>query len=520
MNAVQKLQNAKFKMKNAKSGRVSPRHFSFCIERFALNISPIRSAITLTEVLISMGILTLGLLGAAALFPVGGFYMKKAEIADRGSAIAQSVMNDVVARGSVDPKSWLAFLPANIPQPSHAIFPSDGKYSTPPLKRVTFTRPFADTLREALNQPTAATDPVLVSRQFGNAYVIDPLFIAAATPRPTESITQTSNVVASQFPAAAVTAFPKGSGWGYYDVPAWRSWQSFASVSNPERTWPIRRVTLQDGAGWPIDSSSADYYFRGNDDLATDLPARDDRPSRSNWDPIPGLATATPMARQWTGDYSWIVSVVPTTNAARNALATNPEGFTYDVSVVVFYKRVLPSEPAAYTPGQAGVTATAAYERTVSAKIVSTGLNGGEILLQAFINSSGQYSDGIQGDPFDNLRKGEWIMLCGPHPNGNTDGAPTSPDEIRFSMNWYQVLSVESEVNDYLTDPKYQRLVAVRGPQWPWRPRTEYAPNQNQPLAELSDDLCVGICRGAVAVHTRTMKLEGPYGTGMKLVPR
>ena len=59
-----------------------------------------------------MGILTLGLLGVAACFPVGSFYMQKADIADRGSAIAQSVMNDIVARGMLDPRNWRVMTPS------------------------------------------------------------------------------------------------------------------------------------------------------------------------------------------------------------------------------------------------------------------------------------------------------------------------------------------------------------------------------------------------------------------------
>ena len=42
-----------------------------------------RRGLSLTEVLIAMGILTIGLLSVAAIFPVGSFYMQKAEIADR-----------------------------------------------------------------------------------------------------------------------------------------------------------------------------------------------------------------------------------------------------------------------------------------------------------------------------------------------------------------------------------------------------------------------------------------------------
>ena len=41
-----------------------------------------------------MGILTVGLLGVAAMFPVGGFYLQQAEIADRGSAVYGSTLRE------------------------------------------------------------------------------------------------------------------------------------------------------------------------------------------------------------------------------------------------------------------------------------------------------------------------------------------------------------------------------------------------------------------------------------------
>ncbi len=70
-----------------------------------------RSGLSLTEVLIAMGILTLGLLGVASIFPVAGFYMHRADQEDRGSAIARSVMNDIVARGMLNPESWYVMTP-------------------------------------------------------------------------------------------------------------------------------------------------------------------------------------------------------------------------------------------------------------------------------------------------------------------------------------------------------------------------------------------------------------------------
>src|SRR3954454_10403117 len=103
---------------------------------FPLPATPFRLGISLTEVLIAMGILTVGLLGVASVFPVGGWYMQRAETADRGSAIAQSAMNDLVAQGLLDPQSWFAFTPpatggTNQTDPNYTFPGIDGKYVRP-----------------------------------------------------------------------------------------------------------------------------------------------------------------------------------------------------------------------------------------------------------------------------------------------------------------------------------------------------------------------------------------------------
>ena len=224
---------------------------------------------------------------------------------------------------------------------------------------------------------------------------------------------------------------------------------------------------------------------------------------------------STPLARKWAGDYSWIVSVVPTTNAARDGMVRNPEGFAYDVSVVVFYRRILPSGPAATGPDAQDAMAG---ERMVGAKIISTGMNGGELLLTDMKD--------LTASPFEHLKSGQWIMLCGPHPNSNVDTTKSpSVGDIRFVLNWYQVVSIEgreSRLNsDGTTSPAPpagdpdRRLVTVRGAEWPWQPRLAYpASQQNSDVAKLSDDLCVGIFRGAAAVHTKSIRLESPSAMG------
>jgi hypothetical protein len=431
-----------------------------------------------------MGILTLGLLGVAAIFPVASFYMHKADVADRGSAIAQAVMNDIVARGMLNPGVWYMQVPD-----AGAIFPSDGKYSPipPPVSsskvRGTFTRPFALSLSDALRQPASVTDPTLVGKQFGAAYVIDPMGVAEMGWPNAFNANLTLNGTSAMFPSSAyLIRFTYGG---------WQAWGT---------TWPIRRVTFrQPNTGWHMNSVTAEHYFRGSDDLASDLPDRDDRPAEQNWDTLPlgPAGAAMPAARQWAGDYSWLVTVVPTTTAARDGMAHNPEGHAYDVSVVVFYKRAFPPGAAQVFTSSTGapdfLATMGGYERAVTAKIVSTGLSGGEVLLEAL-------PDGISESPYDSLRTGQWIMLCGPHPN-------SSNSEPRFSLNWYQVVTVDTNAPGVIDPAKaaMQRVVALRGPQWPWQPAANLTS-----VAEPSNNLCVGICRGAVAVHTKTLRLENP----------
>jgi hypothetical protein len=249
-----------------------------------------------------------------------------------------------------------------------------------------------------------------------------------------------------------------------------------------------------------MDKTAADSVSRGSDDLAYDFPQRDDRPAVQNWDTANVSGTPTAMARKWTGDYSWIASVVPTTNAARDGMARNPESFAYEVSVVVFYKRPLPATQPLTT---SDLPTMALNERSVSAAILSTGLNGGELLLT-------DQDDNTNQSPFDNLKNSHWIMLCGPHPN-------SSDIEPRFFLNWYQVKAIDSTgagITGF--NPSMHRVVTVRGPQWPWQPSASLTYN------DLSNDLCVGICRGAVAVHTKTIRLEssvgGSYGSGMSII--
>src|SRR3954454_8428699 len=184
-----------------------------------------RSALSLTEVLIAMGILTLGLLGVASVFPVGSFYMQKAEVSDRGSAIAQSVMNDLMASGMLNPRAWFVMVPIGKTAVYSTTFPSDGKFApNPPAppRAGTFTRPFGLTLNEALSQSTAATDKTLITRQFGSAFVIDPLGVSVmARGGYNQPPNNWAHGPAAVFPAGA---YQEAGYYVTYAPPSWGPW--------------------------------------------------------------------------------------------------------------------------------------------------------------------------------------------------------------------------------------------------------------------------------------------------------
>jgi type II secretory pathway pseudopilin PulG len=65
-----------------------------------------RAGITLMEVLISLGILSVGLASVVALIPAGGSQARKAQIEDRRGALGAAALADVVTRGGLNPSNW------------------------------------------------------------------------------------------------------------------------------------------------------------------------------------------------------------------------------------------------------------------------------------------------------------------------------------------------------------------------------------------------------------------------------
>ena len=485
-----------------------------------------RLGISLTEVLIAMGILTVGLLGVAAIFPVGSFYMQKGDVADRSSAIAQAAFNEAISRGVLNPENWLAWEDGIVrPNPDPL---SPNVPLLPGSAGSTFTRPFAESLRlqkaaQASSNVSAAINAKATALEFGSVFMIDPLAISSvAIVNPANGVSGTSNIMrpGGVFPASTVwTIGPNGGLPPYPNAKAWTPWGDTWSYGP---RWPIRRMTLRQPSATatlnkPLEPTLANKLFASPDDLALDLPTAQDKPSIQRMDVAnvdlngDGNSKNDPLARQSRGDYSWIATVSPTTTEARDALATDPSAFSYEVSIVVFFKRLLatvsPTDANSLTPN---LDMLIANERGVQAKIVSTGLNGGEVLLTRLV--PGAAREPIES-PYANLKAGQWVFLCGPHPN-STNERPM------MTARWYRVLSIEGKDRRLNSEGEYdppppateqeRRLVSLRGPQWPWQPATTAAGALDlNNTANISNALYVCIPAGAVAVHSKTIHLEG-----------
>lgn len=463
------------------------------------------AALTLAEVLIALGVLTVGLLGVASIFPVGAHYMQTGEIADRAGAVAQAALEDAIIRGHLDPENWvhisfdgLRNTPA-FNQPTAPLYPLRHDGGLVVAERLTKGLRASRVAPATLLAGVPGDTPELKRKHYqagfyGGAYVIDPIGMAAAIDESEAAPTLPNNQW--QLQSEAIRRFPASTGDLGYRVSAqllpgtWWPWDLSPALS----TWPVRRViTTRGPSPWlagadQARSSEAAALFTSSDDLVVTLPDNGDEPARQRIESaVVGTSAPVASTRQSSGNYSWLLTVAPASDAARDAFATTPDAYPADVSAAVFYKRQV---------GRGSVEVQEA-ERLVAAQVVSTSPGGGEMLLTR--------SGGPEPSPFEDLRGGHYVMVVGPHPQ-STSNSP------RLVLRWCRVLNIQDtgRVNQPLNNAPIDLsrdnavLVSLRGPDWPWRPSAS--------AGSVSNDLRVAVIPGVVAVHTKTMRLGADEG--------
>ncbi|MEM9353604.1 MAG: prepilin-type N-terminal cleavage/methylation domain-containing protein [Planctomycetota bacterium] len=452
---------------------------------------PLRRGITLLEVLVSMFVLLFGLMGVAAVFPVASFYVTKGEQSDASSSVSNRAFDEIRARGMLRPEAW--WYAPSTEQQGDSVLAGTGvagvnvpRFFLQPDQQnapASFTPP-PTYAPNSFNNLSAANGGVAGP---GHAFVLDPAGAAegyATLPAPLERL--------DLFPYTFAEADDRAGKGNLYQLNPWNNPGQPLSLSG--QRWPVRRVTLRgDDLEGAMRSIVGEKIFTLRDDLAVDVPDDGDLPSTLAWqidqNGTPNDFTDdVAMQPQFGGAYSWIVSVVPTTTAARDALQLSDIGsgdYLYDVSIVTFYRRVaLPSNES---------------ERLSRAEL----LPGGELLIYFNPTPRGRDDELVADvdEAVKEIREGNWIALTGVNQN---NGA--------FIMQWYRVLSIESETNEAeITDVglRQQTLPARRlflaGPDWP--SPAAYSASINNATAH---DLRAIILPGAISVVTRQVRMEAP----------
>lgn len=405
---------------------------------------------SLIEVLISMFVMLFGLMGVAAIFPVGNYYVVEGEKYDLASGIAQNAFEELRARGMLKPDVW-------------HYADSDGSLSAatatdynPPVEFDTLVMQ-SKTIAGSSN---VNKDTFNIFGPFGpgHAFVIDPMGTAnAIVPNPT---------------LPNLDIFPYTFSGNLHVANPWNP----APWGLAGTRWPVRRLTVLEANGALMSSEVAETIFRLRDDLAVEQPDESDRPSIQRWDIDSTTATPTLLRRQYKGAYSWLATIVPTTGAGLAALQPANADYgeiSYDVSIVVFRKR--------------DETPSATSERLIEAEL----LQGGELVIYSTDPDDAIAKQQVDA-AVDDIRPGNWISLMGVN--------QTTGD---FVMKWYRLLSlddetIENEVVSSATGQFPLRRAMLIGPDWP-------APTGG---ATVVTNLRVGLFPGAISVVTKPLRME------------
>jgi hypothetical protein len=325
-------------------------HSSFSLHPSSFIFYPLRRGISLMEVLISIFVLSIGLLGVAAIIPLGQMALLETAKADRSGACGRAAMREIQVSRLLDFRYWY-WLPGPTTPPPPSSWEIWGYY--PPFNNPTSIIP--DTY-SSVTAGITNPNPNLDSMPF----VLDPLGRAKDMPE------------IFGFSPTWMTFLPRRT---------LRSTPLAPSAPPPQPPPPISNVL-------------AEQLFIWNDDLPFSAP--------KNSAERPRLVSSSGGAILSEGSYSWFLTVIP---AATEMSLPVAQRRLFNVSVVVCYKRnylfyVPFSYPFNLTPKITNTTLDSEHTATISAGATGfpgMGIGGGTVQLDAGSNV--------------NVKENEWVML-------------------------------------------------------------------------------------------------------------
>ena len=249
-----------------------------------------RRGVSLMEVLVSIGVVAIGLMGVATLIPLAFQQAEAGAQNERKVSLSKRAYREFHILGMANPDRWID------------------------ARVVPFTNTFAppkDIFRQI--------DPSTTVR---NSFCIDPRWCANNAFDPVGNFLNGATLTHTfTFPKVPMS----GGGLGLADVRE--------KGGGPTNRSPVmRRVSLAPGPGIPgmMSFAQAEELFNGLDDLTFELPAQATLP------PVQTALTGSlgPMKRYAEGGFSWMATVVPEPDLSD----------MYKLSIVVFHQRQLDAE--------------------------------------------------------------------------------------------------------------------------------------------------------------------------------
>ncbi len=423
-----------------------------------------RHGLSLLEVLVSVFILTFGLLSVVALIPVGTHNMLEANKLDRGAALARAAIRDVKTMGLLDRHRWC-----------------DAEMNSSTSK-IADVGGWAIRRELTINYAALPQQPMV-----GQAFVLDPLQIThfCEVTDPGDPSMDDRVQLLKRFPflppgsQAQNTPFlPTLARLSLLDcfcVPNTRMDRQPAAVRTLNAEYYRRMFTCADDAllHTPEDASarpSQIFTLPGAGGFTT---------SHEIADPAaPPSGAAVPLVRESDGHYSWFLTATPSADQIPATAADLRKDFQrhYTVSVAVCYKRNLALD----------INADEEVPNERWASVETRGVSGGNARL--YVPSSGSMA---RTASYLELKKNHWILLCGDIPGPPSLG-------FRRIAKWYRIVSLDREpTEETIGGRKYwTRYVTLDGPDWPLRSD----PGSMTTYAYILDSV--------VAVHTTELEVE------------
>jgi hypothetical protein len=289
-----------------------------------------RGGVSLLEVLISIFVILIGMLGVAAVIPAGRAELVEAAKADRSSACGASAEQFLQTSAYFDPRLWIYCAGS-----CSRLIPPSQSGSVPGSGAILFAGSGAGPF---------VVDPLYYAKQFAlgnttNLYVF---------PIPSGGTPPTIRV---SYPATTTTPWPQPLAERFFLC------QDDLVIPMPKDRAERPRQFMTDSSATPLNAAVPWYAADG-----------------------PSAAKTPYLLRQVQGDYSWMCTVTPLAmqpdfaNSGTNYLNVGV-GEYYSISVAVFYKRSLNAD---------STTSADTGEPVGTATFVSSpSLGGGDVTLTA-----------------------------------------------------------------------------------------------------------------------------------------